>query len=132
MRCGLVLTCILGFTTLCVSADTKGFCPKAPPKPKVVKSSSVPKHAPPTPDAQFAGTVSLFAVISDKGYVCSVELLHGFDKNADQQALKQVRQTHFTPARKDGRPVPVVVTLQLDFWRTPDGKLVPSPAGPEQ
>jgi TonB family protein len=79
---------------------------------------------PPSPDAKFAGTVSLQAVVSDKGYVCSVELIRGFDKTADKQAMGAVRRWHFEPAHKDGHPVPVVVETQVSFWRNASGELV--------
>ena len=117
------LVLLLGLNILAAS-DDKGVCPPAPPKPKAVPAESVPPQLPPSPDAKFAGTVSLLAVISDKGYVCSVQLIRGFDKAADTQAIRAVRKWHFDPARKDGHPVPVVVKTEVNFWRNASGQLV--------
>ena len=110
--------------TVCAASEDKGYCPPAPPKPKAVLTESAPPQSPPVPDATFAGTVSLLTVISDKGYVCSVQLIRGFDKAADTMAVRAVRQWHFDPARKDGRPVPVVVKTEVSFWRDASGQLV--------
>jgi hypothetical protein len=90
----------------------------------VVQADGVPTQPPPSPDVKFAGTVSLLTVISDKGYVCSVQLLHGFDKDADGKAEQSVRQGHFGIARKNGRPVPVVVEIKVHFWRNASGELI--------
>jgi hypothetical protein len=47
----------------------------------------------------------MLTVISDKSYVCSVQLIQGFDKDGDSKAMQAVRQWHLEAARKDGRPV---------------------------
>src|ERR1700690_877838 len=110
-RLSLSLAFVLAMT-VCAPSEDKGNCPPAPPKPKGVPIGSGPSQSPPVPDAKFAGTVSLLTVISDKGYVCSVQLIRGFDKVADTQAIRAVRQWLFSPAQKDGRPVPVVVNTE--------------------
>jgi hypothetical protein len=125
MRNSLFVTAAL---LLCANShaagENKGSCPPSPPKPKApVTSLAAPKNAP-SPDATFAGTVSLLAVVSDKGYVCSVQLMRGFDKVADAQAARTVRQWHLDPARKDGHPVPVTVQIDVAFWRNAQGELV--------
>lgn len=121
------LLAVLLNINICAVSENKGFCPYATPtKPSVSTSNSPLPQTPPLPDAAFAGTVSLQAVISDKGYVCSVQLIRGFDKTADKQAMEAVRRWHFEPARKDGHPVPVVVETQVSFWRKANGELVQS------
>jgi TonB family protein len=122
-RLSLFLAFLLAMTA-CAASEDKGYCPPAPPKPRGVLTESVPSQSPPVPDAKFAGTVSLLTVISDKGYVCSVQLIRGFDKAANTQAMRAIRQWHFSPARKDGRPVPVVVNTEVSFWRDATGQLV--------
>lgn len=66
------------------------------------------------------------AVISDRGYVCDVQVIRGIDKEIDQKAFKTAREARFQPAKKDNRPVPVVVRLQVPYWRK-DGELIHSP-----
>ncbi len=71
----------------------------------------------------------LMAVISDKGYVCNAQVIRGLDKETDKKATGAVRQWHFQPAQKEGRAVPVVVTVEVHYWRR-DGELVQFPAAP--
>jgi TonB family protein len=112
------------------NAENKGFCPPTPPKPKLAATKTSSPQGSPSPDAQYAGTVTLMAVISDKGYVCDAQVVRGFDKEADKKAAaKAVREWHFQPAQKDGRSVPVVVTVDVNYWRK-DGELIPFPATP--
>jgi hypothetical protein len=69
------------------------------------------------------------AVISDKGYVCEAEVIRGLDKEIDKKAAGAVRQWHFQPGRKDGHVVPVVVTVEVNYWRK-GGDLIQFPAAP--
>jgi hypothetical protein len=111
------------------AADSKGSCPPLPPKPKAVATNAPAPQTPSTPDAQYAGSVMLMAVISDTGYVCDAQVIRGLDKVTDKKAAGVVRHWHFQPARKDGHAVPVVVTVEVSYWRK-DGELVQFPAAP--
>jgi TonB family protein len=117
----LLLLC----TTFCHAGDDKGFCPAAHRISKAAKAATVPRtQALPSGDATFAGTVSLLIVISNKGYVCSVQLIEGFDKVADEKAIQSARQWRFTPSHKDGLPVAVELKVEVAFWRNTNGELV--------
>jgi TonB family protein len=67
---------------------------------------------------------SLFLTISDKGYVCSAQLVQGFDKEADQRALEATRKWRFNPSTKDGHPVMVEMRVEVGFWRNANGELI--------
>jgi TonB family protein len=122
------LAFLMFLTAIPALAGNKGDCPAIPaPKPKEIPAKS-PHNSKPAEDAEFAGTVWLQTVISDKGYVCSVQVLRGFDKVADEQALRSVRQWHFNPARHAGQPVTVIVLIDVNFWRKPNGDLIQVPA----
>jgi TonB family protein len=114
-------------TGVLTAADSKGFCPPTPPKPPVVAVKPLASQTPPSPAAQFVGTVMLMAVVSDKGYVCDAQVIRKVDKETDRKAVAVVRQWHTQPARKDGNSVPVVVTVELSYWRQ-DGEVVQFPA----
>ena len=73
-------------------------------------------------DRTYLGTVSLLTVISDKGYFCSARVIHGFDKNMDADAMKQVREWQFEPAKKHGQAIPVVVQIDIQYWQDKEGK----------
>src|SRR5690242_10989223 len=96
-------------TSVFASAESKGFCPPTPAKPNVPPTKTSAPQNLPSLDAQYAGSVLLMAVISDKGFVCSAQVIRGLDKQIDKKAVQTVRQWHFQPARKDGHAVRVVV-----------------------
>jgi TonB family protein len=79
-----------------------------------------------------SGKITLQAVVSDTGYVCSAKVIDGMDKKSDAEAEKTVRQWHFTPAKKDGHPVPVVVKVEVHYERDEDGNVILSSRQPSQ
>jgi protein TonB len=60
------------------------------------------------------GIVILETVITATGRVESVHVLKGYPL-LDGAALEAVRQWRFTPARLNGEPVPVVMTVTVNF-----------------
>jgi hypothetical protein len=120
----LVLLALICATSLITLAEDKGHCPPAPQPPDFASQAKTPPPA--DPDKTYVGAVSVFAVISDKGFVCRAQVIHGVDKETDSEALSNVRARHFKPATKNGRPVVVTVRLDLHFWRDKNGQLVTS------
>jgi TonB family protein len=111
------------------AADSKGFCPPTPSKTAAGTPKASAQQTSPLPDAEYAGSVLMMAVISDKGYVCDAQVIRGLGRETDKKAIATVRQWHFEPARKDKRAVPVVITLEVDYWRK-DGELIQFPNTP--
>ena len=66
--------------------EEKGSCPATPaiPKPETVHPESAPHGhtAVVLPNAKYVGTVYLSVAISDKGYVCDVQLIRSFERTA--------------------------------------------------
>jgi protein TonB len=58
--------------------------------------------------------VILRATIDAEGNVVSVAVARSVPM-LDDAAVKAVKQWKYTPARKDGRPVEVVLTVSLNF-----------------
>lgn len=63
------------------------------------------------------GSVVLGIVVLADGTVGNITVEHSLDEKygLDQEAIKAARQWTFKPGTKDGKPVPVSVTLQLTF-----------------
>ena len=63
------------------------------------------------------GSVLLEAIVREDGTIGDVCLVRSLDREfgLDQEAVKAARQWSFEPATKDGKPVPVVITLELTF-----------------
>jgi len=72
------LIAALAIGTMC-RAEDKGFCPRSPPANIAAPKKASP-HESPSADKKYFGTVTLLAVISDKGYVCSAHVLRGPSK----------------------------------------------------
>jgi TonB family protein len=76
-----------------------------------------PKYTPEARRAKVEGTVVLLAVIRTHGAAANIEVERSLDKQygLDQQAIEAVRQWRFAPGQKDGRPVPVLVQIEIPF-----------------
>lgn len=61
------------------------------------------------------GDVTLEVVVRRDGSVSDVRVTHGLGAGLDQKAVEAVRQWRFTPARRQGVPVDVVVTVSVEF-----------------
>ena len=73
-----------------------------------------------TPDAlraKIQGVVMLEAVVLPDGSVGDVQIVRSLDPvfGLDQEAIKEARQWRFIPSKRQGLPVPVVVTIELTF-----------------
>jgi TonB family protein len=65
--------------------------------------------------AKVGGSVVLFAEISRAGTVENVVVLHKLGKGLDESAVRAIKQWKFSPALKDGRPVAVMITIEMNF-----------------
>jgi protein TonB len=67
--------------------------------------------------ARLQGSVFLQCVVKPDGSVGDVKILHSLDPTfgLDLEAITAARQWRFQPGTRRGSPVPVVVTIQLEF-----------------
>jgi len=110
-------------------AENKGFCPPSPPA-SVAPSKTTARLASMDPAKKYFGTVTLLAVISDKGNVCSTHVLRRINKELDQRTETAGKGWHFDPAQENGHSVPVVVSLDVNYWTTSTGEIVSDPSPP--
>ena len=82
--------------------------------PVVVKEAR-PQYTPEAKDARIQGAVILECVVRVDGTVGDVTVITLLDAGLDQEAIKAVKQWRFEPGTKDGKPVPVLVTLEMTF-----------------
>ena len=66
---------IVAFCAVLSSADNKGTCPPSPP---------VESHR--TTVIDQSGKITVQAVVSNTGYVCSAKVIYGVDKKSDADA----------------------------------------------
>ena len=61
------------------------------------------------------GTVVLMALVREDGSIGAVSVSKGLEESLDQNALRAVRTWKFDPATREGKPVVVVVEINVDF-----------------
>ncbi len=115
-RAALVAVIALSIVALANAQDT----PKTPPgavapKPiKIVKATYTPEAR----AAKIQGTVIVEAVVLADGTVGQVKVTRSLDTKfgLDAEALKATKQWTFSPGTRDGKPVPVVVSIEQSFF----------------
>lgn len=71
-----------------------------------------------TPDAlrrKVQGSVLLKCVVMPDFTVSDISIIKSLDPGLDEEAIKALNQWRFRPGRKDGRFVPVAVTIEMKF-----------------
>ena len=90
-----------------------------PDGPRIVEPRKVydvrPAYPPRAREEGRQGVVILEAVISPTGCVRSVQVLHGSSPDLDAEALRTVTQWRYTPTLLNGVPVPVIMTVTVNF-----------------
>jgi TonB family protein len=84
--------------------------------PKLV-SEVKPKYTPEAMQARIEGTVVMSVVVRTDGTTGDIEVTKSLDAQygLDKQAVGALSQWRFEPGRKDGKPVPVRVTVEMQF-----------------
>jgi len=65
--------------------------------------------------AKFQGTVILNVVVGADGRVYNPSVARSLGMGLDEKAIERVKDWKFKPATKDGKPVPVVVSVEVSF-----------------
>jgi TonB family protein len=81
----------------------------------VVLKEARPQYTAEARKARIEGTVLLDCVVETDGSVGDIEVKRSLDEALDQEAIKAVKQWRFEPGTKDGKPVPVLITLEMTF-----------------
>jgi TonB family protein len=84
-------------------------------KPPALVFKQEPSYTEQAKDAKIQGPVTLSAVIERDGKVYDVEVEEGLDPGLDANAVAAIQSWLFKPAEKDGKPVPVSVTIVVNF-----------------
>ena len=74
-----------------------------------------PRYTSDAKDAKIQGVVTLECVVNADGSISDVEVTKSLEAGLDEEAIKAVKQWRFEPGKKDGKPVPVRITLEMTF-----------------
>jgi protein TonB len=65
--------------------------------------------------AKKQGTCVLWLIVDSAGHPRDIKVVRGLGLGLDAKALEAVRQWHFQPALKDGKPVDVQISVEVEF-----------------
>jgi TonB family protein len=74
-----------------------------------------PQYTEEARDAKVAGTVKLTMIIETNGVASGIKVLESLDEGLDANAILAVTAWQFEPATKDGKPVRVSATVEVNF-----------------
>jgi len=85
--------------------------------PRMIKSAR-PNYPPEAMRAKVEGRVKMEMVVQADGTVGEVRVVASLDRNKfglDDAAVKAVKEMRFTPAMRDGVPIPVLLSTEIAF-----------------
>jgi TonB family protein len=82
--------------------------------PKVLHKVD-PDYTKEAKDAKIEGTVVLTVEVHPDGRAHNMHVERSLDPGLDQKALEAVKQWEFRPGKKDGKPVAVAATIEINF-----------------
>jgi TonB family protein len=78
-----------------------------------VSHQVAPEH--PAHGFRISGTVLIGLVVTSKGEPSEVHVVRSLETEVDRAAIDAVKQWHFEPGTKDGKPVSVRVAVEIRF-----------------
>jgi len=83
--------------------------------PPAVLHKVEPEYSEEARKAKWQGTVVLQLVVDDKGRPQNLKVMRSLGLGLDQKAIEAVEKWTFKPGMKDGKPVPVIATIEVNF-----------------
>lgn len=74
-----------------------------------------PEYSEEARKAKWQGTVVLTVIVDEMGRPSHVSVLRSLGLGLDQKAIDAVSQWRFKPGQKDGKAVPVIATIEVNF-----------------
>jgi len=74
-----------------------------------------PEYSPEARQAKYQGTVVVSVIVGADGKAHAVHVERSLGMGLDEKAVEAVRQWRFEPALKDGKPVAVAVSVEVNF-----------------
>jgi TonB family protein len=74
-----------------------------------------PEYSEEARKARYQGTVVLWLVVDTNGLPQRIRVQRSLGKGLDEQAVAAVQRWRFEPSKKDGKPVPVMINVEVNF-----------------
>ena len=82
--------------------------------PRLLKHVN-PQYPPDWKGVRVEGNVGIGIVVTSQGTPKELKVIKSLEKDLDRFAVDAVREWRFAAARKDGKPVAVRVTIEIEF-----------------
>ena len=92
-----------------------------------VLNKVTPEYSNEARTAQLEGTVVLSLVVDDQGRPQNLKVVRSLGLGLDTKAIEAVEKWSFKPGMKDGKPVPVMATIEVNFKLGANPGIVPNP-----
>jgi TonB family protein len=74
-----------------------------------------PEYSEEARKAKFQGAVVLQIIVDEKGNPRDIKIIRPLGLGLDQKAIEAVEKWKFAPGKKDGKPVPVIAQIEVNF-----------------
>ena len=74
-----------------------------------------PEYSEEARKAKYQGTVTLYVEVDPSGRAVNIKVLHSLGLGLDEKAIEAVKQWKFKPGMKDGKPVTVAASIEVNF-----------------
>jgi protein TonB len=74
-----------------------------------------PEYSEEARKAKYQGTVTLYVEVDPSGKATNIRVLHSLGLGLDEKAMEAVKQWKFKPGMKDGKPVTVQASIEVNF-----------------
>jgi periplasmic protein TonB len=74
-----------------------------------------PEYTEEARSAKIEGAVLIQLVIDENGIPTEPKVVRSLDKGLDEKAIEAVKKWRFKPALKDGKPVSVAASIEINF-----------------
>ena len=81
----------------------------------VIVSEKKPSYTAEAMRAKISGSVEMTAVIDTGGKPTGISVVRSLDPGLDKNAIEALSAWRFKPATKEGKPVPMLVTIEMSF-----------------
>jgi TonB family protein len=81
----------------------------------ILLTKKEPEYSEEARKAKFQGTVVLYVEVDEKGVPINIRVQRPVGLGLDEKAMEAVKQWRFKPGLKDGRPVTVAATIEVNF-----------------
>jgi periplasmic protein TonB len=81
----------------------------------VLLSKTEPEYSEEARKAKHQGTVMLYVQIDPSGQATNIKVVKSLGLGLDEKAIEAVKKWKFAPGKKDGKPVTVEATIEVNF-----------------